>query len=352
MSEVRRTSLEVRLAAVPDGLPTAADLAVVETQVPPPGPGELLIRNRFFALSPALRTLIGGGVTGTPLPALRPGDPLIGLTVGEVVAAGEADSTGKVTGANEGGVYHPGDLVQHMLGWREYAVLPAAACSPANAGLTDPVANLAQGTTVYGGFTRAARLKAGDTVFVSGGAGAVGSLAGQVARLLGAARVIGSTGSAWKAERMTADLGYDAVLVRGAGPVEDQLAKAAPDGIDVFFDNTGGAELRAAVAVASRSARFALIGALSGQLAPDASGAAAPVEIDSYQLILKQITLTGYSAMGDREVAAEWADRFAGWLRSGAIRFPYERIDGMEQAPRAFHDMMAGRYLGTVVVAI
>lgn len=346
MSQVRRRSREVRLAAVPDGLPTAADLALVETEVPAPGPGELLVRNQFFALSPALRTLIGGGATGTPMPRLRPGDPLIGLTVGEVVAAGEADNLGEIGGPR------PGDLVQHMLGWREYTILPAGACTPANARLADPVANLAQGTTVYGGLTRAARLGAGDTVFISGGAGAVGSLAGQVARLLGAARVIGSTGSAWKAGRMIADLGYDAVVVRGAGPVEDQLAKAAPDGIDVFFDNTGGAELRAAIAVASQSARFALIGALSGQLAPGADGGSAPVEIDSFQLILKKITMTGYSAIGDSEVAAEWADRFAGWLRSGEIRFPYERIDGLDLAPRAFHDMVAGRYLGAVVVAI
>jgi NADPH-dependent curcumin reductase CurA len=340
MPETPLVAREIRLAAIPDGLPDPADLAVAEAPVPVPGPGEVLVRNRFFTVFAGLRTLLGGGVPGAPLPGLRTGATLFGPAVGEVVAASES------------GGPQAGDLVEHLLGWREYAVLPAADCRPVSDALPDPVACLAQGVTPYGALTRAAQVRPGDTVFISGGAGSVGSMTGQIARLLGAGRVIGSTGSPWKAEQMTASLGYDAAVVRGGAPLADQLAKAAPDGIDVFIDNVGGEDLRAAVTAARPSARFVLVGALSGQLAARGSGTTAPVEIDTYQLILKQVTMTGYVAGGDSELRAQWADRFAGWLRSGAIQFPYTRIEGIDQAPQAFHDALAGRYLGTVVVTV
>jgi 2-alkenal reductase len=327
------------VAAAPTGLPEPADLTVAETPVPIPGPGEVLVRNRFFTVFAALRTLLGG-VQGAPLPGLRQGDTLFGPAVGEVMAAPEGNGP------------RPGDLVRHMLGWREYAVVPAAECHPVGDALPDPVAHLAQGMTAYGALTRAVRVRPGETVFVSGGAGSVGSMAGQIARLLGAGRVVGSTGSSWKAEQMVTGLGYDAAVVRDGTPIAEQLAKAAPDGIDVFFDNVGGEDLRAAIAAANRSARFALVGALSGQLAPHGAGTAAPVEIDSYQLILKQITMAGYIAQGSSEVRSEWTERFASWLRADTITFPHVRVEGIGQAPQALHDVLTGRYVGTVVVSV
>jgi 2-alkenal reductase len=332
-------SREVRVAAVPAGLPGPGDLTVAETPVPVPGPGEVLVRNHFFTVFAALRTLLGG-VQGAPLPGLSPGDTLFGPAVGEVVASRADDGP------------RPGDLVQHMRGWREHAVVPIVECDPISDALPEPVAHLAQGVAAYGALTRAVQVRPDDTVFVSGGAGSVGSMAGQIARLLGARRVVGSTGSSWKAEQMTTALGYDAVVVRGAAPIAEQLALAAPDGIDVLFDNVGGEDLQAAIAVANRSARFALVGALSGQLAEHGRGIAAPVEIDSFQLVLKQITMAGYSAQGDTQVRSEWTERFAGWLRAGAIQFPHVRVQGIDQAPQALHDVLTGRYLGTVVVAV
>lgn len=340
MPEVPRASREIRVAAVPDGLPVPEDLAVAEVPVPVPGRGDVLVKNRFFTVFAALRTLLGGGVPGAPFPGLHRDDTLFGPAVGEVITA------------PEGSGLRSGDRVQHMRGWREYAAVPAAECVPVDGALPDPVAYLAQGVTAYGALVRAAQVRPGDTVFISGGAGSVGSMAGQIARLLGAGRVIGSTGSKWKAAQMTADLGYDAAVVRGAAPVAEQLAGAAPDGIDVFVDNVGGEDLQAAIAAARPLARFALVGALSGQLARQGSGTTAPVQIDTYQLILKQVTMAGYSAGGDGELRAEWAGRFAGWLRAGAIRFPHVLVEGIEQAPQALHDMLAGRYLGTVVVAV
>ncbi|WP_062349627.1 MDR family NADP-dependent oxidoreductase [Herbidospora yilanensis] len=333
-------SREIRLATLPSGLPQPHNFAVVETPVPIPAPGQILVRNRFFHVFAAMRTLIGGSVAGAPFPGLNPGDTLFGAAIGEVVTA-DGD-----TGPR------PGELVSHWLGWREHAVVPVTQCSRLGQVLPDPVAHLAQGRTAYGALTRGAEVRPGDTVYVSGGAGSVGSMAGQIARLLGAGRVIGSTGSPEKAGRMRAELGYDEVLIRGTDPIADQLAKAAPDGVDVFFDNVGGEELRAAVAAARKGARFVLVGALSGQLAEEGDGTAAPVELDSFQLLVRQVTLRGYSASGDSEVQGEWLDRFAEWSRSGLITFPYVRVEGIENAPAALYDTITGLHLGTVVVAL
>ncbi|RFS81934.1 NADP-dependent oxidoreductase [Actinomadura spongiicola] len=335
------TSHEVRLVVRPEGLPEPDHFAVVEVPMPVPGDGEVLVRNRFFHVFPALRTLIGGSVPGAPFPGLRPGDTLYGKAIGEVVSA-----------PSDAGV-RPGDLVEHWFGWREYAAVPAGQCSPLDGTLPDPAAHLGQAAIAYTALTRDARLRPGDTVFVSGGAGGIGSLAGQFARALGAGRVIGSTGSPDKAKRLVAELGYDAAILRGTGGrIADQLAEAAPDGIDVLVDNVGGEQLRAAIAAARPGARFALVGALAGQLSPDLAGGTAPVEIDTFQVILKGIEIRGFGGSTGPAANREWAERFGGWLRSGKVTFPHVRVAGIGNAPPALHEMIGGRHLGTVIVEL
>ncbi|MCX5320050.1 NADP-dependent oxidoreductase [Streptomyces sp. NBC_00120] len=335
-----RTTREVRLAAIPEGLPTQEHFAVVETPLPEPGTGQVLVRNRYFLVFPGLRTLIGGEVDGLPLPPLRSGDTLFGPAVGEVVAA-SADSP-----------LRTGDAVAHMLGWREFALVSAAECTPLDDALPDPVAHLAQGSAAYGALTRLADVRVGDVVFVTGAAGAVGSLAGQIARLLGARRVIGSTGSPEKAERLVSELGYDAVVLRGAGPFAAQVAEAAPEGIDVLVDTVAGEQLAAALGAARQGARFALVGALSGQLSAQRAGGSAPVEIDAYRLVVKGVSLRGYSGADHPDVEKEWTSRFGDWLRSGKISFPYARIAGIDRAPQALQELIEGRHFGAVVVEL
>ncbi|NUS16342.1 MAG: NADP-dependent oxidoreductase [Streptomyces sp.] len=334
------TAREVRLAAVPEGLPTQEHFAVTETPLPEPGPGDVLVRNRHFLVFPGLRTLMGGETDGVPLPALRGGDTLFGPCVGEVVAA------------PAGGPLRTGDVVAHLRGWREYALVPAAGCAPLGDALPDPVAHLAQGSAAYGALTRLADVREGDVVLVTGAAGAVGSLAGQVARLLGAGRVVGSTGSPWKAERLVSELGYDAVVLRGAGSVAGQLAEAAPDGIDVLVDTVGGEQLTAALGAARQGARFALVGALSGQLSAQRAGGSAPVEIDAYRLVVRGVSLRGYSGADHPDVEKEWTGRFGEWLRSGRISFPHTRIAGIARAPQALQELIEGRHFGAVVVDV
>ena len=343
-SPLPRTGREVRLVSRPEGLPSAENFAVVEVPLPRPGTDRVLVRNLFFRVSASLRMMISQGaaeVEGVPFPALSPGDTLAEEAVGEVVSA------------PPGSGLHPGDLVSHYLGWREYAAPTPAECRLLTTDLPDPVAHLGHGWTAYAALTRGVRIHPGDTVFVSAGGSAIGSMAGQIARLLGAGRVIGSTGSVGKAERLVHELGYDAAVVRGtAVPLAEQLAAAAPEGIDVFLDSVGGEQLQAAQTAAREGARFLLTGALSGQLAATGTGRTAPVELDSFQILLKRISIRGYSADDDPEVRPEWEQRFGEWLRSGGISFPHVRVAGLDRAPDALLDVIAGRHLGTVVVEL
>ncbi|MET9485211.1 NADP-dependent oxidoreductase [Streptomyces sp. NPDC006638] len=331
---------EVRLVATPPGLPAPEHFAVTEVPLPVPGPGQVVVRNSHFLVFPGLRTLIGGEVDGVPLPALHAGDALFGPAVGQVVAAAD-DSP-----------LRPGEAVSHLLGWREHALLPVTGCTPLDGVLPDPVAHLAQGSAPYGALTRLARVGPGDTVLVTGAAGAVGSLAGRIARLLGADRVIGSTRSPEKAARLVSECGYDAVVPAGAGPFAARLAEVAPGGIDVLLDTVGGEQLTAALGAARQGARFALVGALSGQLSAQRRGGSAPTEIDAFRIVVKGISVRGYSGADHPGVEAEWTERFGGWLRAGEIGFPHVRIPGMARAPRALTELMEGRHFGAVVVEL
>ncbi|POX63626.1 NADP-dependent oxidoreductase [Streptomyces sp. Ru62] len=326
----------VRLARRPSGLPAPEDFTLVRGPVPRPEVGQVLVRNTHFLVFPGLRTLIGGETRDVPLPPLHPGDTLFGPAIGEVVD----------------GPLKKGQLVLHLQGWREYATPVAAECRPLEGILPDPVAHLAQGSAAYGALTRLAEVHEGDTVFVTGAAGAVGTLAGQIARLLGAARLVGSTGSPDKALRLERELGYDATVLRGAAPIASQLAEAVPDGIDVVLDTVGGEQLTAAVHAANRGARFALVGALDGQLSPDRAGGSAPAVLDTYRLLTRGITIAGYSGVDHPDVEEEWEARFGDWLRAGDIRFPYTTVHGIGRAPEALPELIAGRSFGATIVEL
>jgi 2-alkenal reductase len=338
---------EVRLKARPAGLPAPEHFEIVDTAMLAPAADEVLVRNRYFLVSASIRQMVSEGaedVPGVPFPALRPGDGLLGEAIGEVIAAPAG------TGLS------PGDKVRHFVGWRDYALVPIAQCRRLDQPLPEPLGYLGylgHGWTAYAALTRGVQIHAGETVFVSGAAGAIGSMAGQIARRLGAARVIGSTSSREKADRLISELDYDAAVIRGGRqPFAEQLIEAAPDGVDVVIDNVGGEQLQAAVAAARERARFVIVGTLSGQLAATGTGRTAPVELDSGQILLKKITLRGYSADDDPDAHEEWLERFADWLRAGSIRFPHAVIDGLEHATAALRDATQGRYLGAVIVRL
>jgi len=343
MALIPKTGLAVKLKSRPRGLPKAANFEVVGVPIPEPARDEILVRNRFTRAAASLRMMISEGaerVEGVPFPALEPGDLLAEESIGEVVSA-PPDSG-----------FAPGDCVRHHLGWREFAAVPVRACELVLDGLPEVAAHLSHGWTAYAALTRGTTICPGDTVFVTSAAGAIGSMAGQIARLLGAGRVIGSTGSKEKASRLERELGYDATVLRAADPISGQLAKAAPEGLDVVIDNVGGEQLQAAIEAAKEGARILIVGALSGQLAREGSGRTAPVQLDSFPILLKKLTIRGYSADDDPDARQEWTQRFAKWLEAGSIIFPHVLVKGLDTAPEVLERVAEGRYFGTVIVEL
>ena len=203
------------------------------------------------------------------------------------------------------------------------------------------------GLTAYAGLMAAARFRPGDTVFVSGAAGAVGSLVGQIAKLSGAARVIGSAGSPEKVARLL-ELGFDAAFDYHDGPVLPQLRRAAPEGIDVYFDNVGGEHLEAAISALNVHGRVCLCGAISQYNATEPPAAPRNLAL----AIGKQLSLQGFLVSGHQDLGPEFREKMAGWLAAGEIRWDETVREGLDDAPQAFIDLLAGANTGKMVVKL
>ncbi|MFZ6874378.1 MDR family NADP-dependent oxidoreductase [Undibacterium sp. Di27W] len=343
MTALPTTSREVKLLRRPAANPCPTDFEILACPMPQLSEQDVLVRNRWFRVSISARLMMSAGaedIKGIPFPPIKPGDTLADGAIGEVISA------------PAGSGLQPGDLVSHHYGWREYAAVPLSQCLPLPAGPANPVAHLGHGWTAYAALTRGVQVRQGDTVFVSSGAGAIGSMAGQIARKLGAAHVIGSTTSPGKAAWMKAGLGYDTVIVTGSKPFVELLAEAAPQGIDVYVDIVGGEQLHAAVEVAREGARFVLLGALSAELATKGATKLAPVELDSFQLILKGISMRGYSADNDVDAFNEWLERLGEWQQNEGIQLVSSKFMGLENAPLALHEACKGKLKGLVYVEL
>lgn len=232
-----------------------------------------------------------------------------------------------------------------------FVVVDLNHCTRLGGQLLNPAAYPGNDWTAYAALTRGTTVAHGDVVFISGGAGAIGSMAGQIARKLGAGRVTGSTGSQRKAEWMKQELGYDEVIIRGEGSISEQLQRYAPGGIDLFVDIVGGEQLAAAVSQSREGARLVLPGALSAGLAEVTSTKYAPVEIDSFELIVKGVTMRGYSADQHPEAFSEWLECLTQPLWSD-IRFPQTCFNGLESAPQALNETCSGKARCLVLVKL
>ncbi|MFJ6196393.1 NADP-dependent oxidoreductase [Micromonospora sp. NPDC092111] len=330
------TNREIHLASRPQGWPTADNFRLVSTEVPTPGPGQLVVRNQFISVDPYMRGRMNDATSYVPPFALDA--PLDGGAIGEVVA-GEANG---IT---------VGDTVLHGLGWREYALLDARAARPVDPTVAPVSAYLGvlgmTGLTAYAGLLEVAAMKPGDTVFVSGAAGAVGSMVGQIAKLRGAGRVVGSAGSKAKVQRLAA-LGFDAAFDYHDGPVRDALKAAAPDGVDVYFDNVGGEHLEAAIAAMNLHGRAAICGMIAQYNADQPPAAPRNLAL----VIGKRLTLRGFLVGDHGNLRGQFVTEVAGWLREGKLSYDETVVDGIENAPAAFLGLMRGENLGKMLVRV
>jgi NADPH-dependent curcumin reductase CurA len=330
------SSREIQLAARPRGEPQEEDFRLAEVELPDPGPGEVLVRNEVMSVDPYMRGRMNDARSYLPPFALDA--PLEGGAVGEVLAS-------NVEGVGVG------ERVLHNLGWREYAVLSEGSFRPVDTSLAPASAYLGvlgmPGLTAYVGLLDVAGLRDGDVVFVSGAAGAVGSVAGQIAKQRGH-RVIGSAGSAEKAAHLVDDLGFDAAFNYRDGRVADLLADAAPDGIDVYFDNVGGEHLEAAIGAMKTYGRAALCGAISVYNATEPP----PGPCNLSQAVGKRLTLRGFLVRDHWDRMGDFAREVGGLLRDGRIQYRETTVEGLDQAPRAFMGLLRGENTGKMVVRL
>ncbi|MDH6236401.1 NADP-dependent oxidoreductase [Cryobacterium sp. CG_9.6] len=330
------TSTQIQLAARPTGWPTSDDFRTVQTELPALAAGQVLVANEFISVDPYMRGRMNDAKSYAAPYALD--ETMTGGAVGRVVAS--LSDTIAV-----------GDVVVHQFGWRDlvqedasgFRVVPELPGVPLSAylGVLGMTA-----LTAYVGLLDVAGFKSGDTVFVSGAAGAVGSMVGQIARLKGAKRVIGSAGSAEKVALLTEKYGFDAAFNYKDGNISKQLAAAAPEGIDVYFDNVGGEHLEAALARFNAGGRAALCGAISVYNNTEAS--AGPRNLAN--MIGRGLTLKGFIVGNYLQHFPAFSTDMAGWLASGEVVFDETVVDGVDHAVDAFLGLMRGENTGKMVV--
>jgi NADPH-dependent curcumin reductase CurA len=329
------TSTQIQLVSRPVGVPTAEDFATVEVELAALGEDEVRVRNEYVSVDPYMRGRMSD--SKSYIPPFELGETMTGGAVGRVV-----ESTSDALPV--------GSAVLHSLGWRDLAQGPAGHFSAlpetdlplsvflGAAGMT--------GLTAYAGLKRVAGLKEGDIVFISGAAGAVGSIAGQVARKLGASRVIGSAGSDEKVALLREKYGYDDAFNYKDAPVRKQLRSVTPDGIDVYFDNVGGDHLEAALDRLNRGGRAALCGAISQYNATERT----PGPDNMANLVKNSLKLEGFIVGQHQDLQGEFAERMTGWLADGSVVFDETVVDGIGNAVSAFLDMMNGANTGKMLV--
>ena len=328
---------EIHLARRPRGWPSPDDFRLVETTLPDPAEGQVVVRNTVMSVDPYMRGRMND--VKSYVPPFQLDQPLDGGAVGEVVASTSPDVP-------------VGATVLHQLGWREHALLDATAVRVVDVSRVEASAYLGvlgmPGMTAYVGLKAVAGLKEGDTVFVSGAAGAVGSVAGQLARLLGAGRVIGSAGSPEKVAWLK-EIGFDDAFDYHDGPVAQQL-KGALGGrpIDVYFDNVGGDHLEGALLHMADFGRVAMCGAISAYNEEQPPPGPRTIAL----AITRRLTLRGFIVTDHADLAGEFYRTVGGWLAEGRIRTQETVVDGLDHAVEAFLDLHRGANTGKMLVRL
>jgi len=324
-------SKEVHLLERPQGVPTPAQFGIVETDVRDPAAGELLVENIYMSVDPAMRPRLAGP---TPLNEAMPGSAI-----------------GRVLESRHAG-YAEGDLVQSMQGFRQYFVSEGKGLSKLDAAGMPLAAHMSvlglTGLTAYGGLLVTAALKEGENVFVSAAAGAVGSVAVQIAKIKGC-YVIGSAGSDDKCRWLKEELRLDAVINYKKAELRTALKSAAPRGIDVYFDNVGGEHLNAALPRMNALGRIAVCGMIS---AYNNFGAISEPVTTLSNMIYNRLTMKGFVFYEFEPLRARFLTDMKRWLNEGRIRYRSTILQGIEQAPAALIGLFSGTNMGKMLVQL
>ncbi len=327
------------LASRPHGEPTPAHFRMEEARVPTPREGEILLRTRWLSLDPYMRGRMSAAKSYAQPVAI--GEPMVGGTVSEVVQSNNPD-------------YAVGELVSAYGGWQDYAISDGRGLHRLPPGLppTTALGILGMpGMTAYTGLLTIGRPKAGETVVVAAAAGPVGSLVGQIARLKGA-RAVGIAGGPDKCRYLTETLGFDAALDHRADDFADALAAACPKGIDVYFENVGGAVFEAVLPLLNDFARLPVCGLVSGYNATELPPGPDRLPTLMRTILTKRLHLQGFIVWDFADQQEAFVRDVGGWLAEGKVRHREDVVEGLERAPEAFIGMLRGRNFGKLVVHV
>ena len=329
------TSREIRLASRPSGMPTAENFTLARTELAPLQDRQVLVRNLFMSVDPYMRGRMNEGKSYVP--PFELGKPLEGGAVGEVI---ESRANG----------FKPGDVVTSNLGWREYFIASPKELHPVSREVQPLSVYLGTlgmtGMTAWAGL-KLVEVKAGDVVYISGAAGAVGNMAGQLAKLRGC-RVIGSAGSMEKVRFLRQECGFDVAFDYKVGPVLEQLNVEAPDGIDVYFDNVGGETLEAALSALRVHGRIIACGGISGynETKPQ------PGPSNLFNVITKRLTMKGLIVRDWLDRQDEFEKEVGGYFRAGKLKNKETVVEGIDHAVGAFLGLFEGKNVGKMVVKL
>jgi NADPH:quinone reductase len=323
------------LASKPVGTPKESDFRVVEAPMPQAGDGQVVVKTVYWSVDPYMRGRITG-VRSYADPVL-PGELMVGGTVGQVVESKSPD-------------YSAGDYAVGYWGWQEYAASNSAGLMKLNPGLPPVSTALGvlgmPGMTAYFGFLELCQPKAGETVAVSGAAGAVGSAVGQIARIKGC-RVVGIAGGEEKVRHIVDDLGFDAALdYKQTDDYARKLAELCPGGIDCYFDNVGGRITDDVFRVMNVFGRVSVCGQISlyNQEKPEPGPRLLPL------ILTKQLRVEGFIITRFMPRFREGAAQMGAWLKEGKLKYREQIVDGFENIPSAFIAMLQGQNIGKMLV--
>ena len=326
---------QVVLASRPAGPVTEANFRIVDAPDVTPGAGEVLVRNRWLSLDPYMRGRMSDAKSYVP--PVKIGEVMVGQTVGEVVLSHDAR-------------FAPGDTVLTSLGWQLSGVvkgheLERIDATPAPASLHLGVLGM-PGITAWFGLFEIGAPRLGDTVVVSAASGAVGSVAGQLAKLHGC-RVVGVAGGRAKCDYVVGELGFDACVDHKAGRLDDDLAAAAPDGVDVYFDNVGGGVLDAMLRRMNRHSRIVVCGLIA-----EYDTAGPPSGHALRAILVNRIRMQGMIVFDWKDRYPEARKRLSALVADGRLRYRESVVDGLDAAPRALIGLLKGENFGKQLVRL
>lgn len=341
MTTNTQSNRRIVLASRPQGAPTAANFRLEEAAIPVPTAGQILLRTEYLSLDPYMRGRMSAGPSYAEPVAL--GEVMVGGTVSRVEQSMHPD-------------FKVGDRVQGYAGWQDYALSDGTALVKLAPDMQQPSQALGvlgmPGFTAYMGLLDIGQPKAGETLVVAAASGAVGSVVGQIGKILGC-RVVGIAGGADKCGYVTDELGFDACIDRRDPDFATQLASACPNGIDVYYENVGGAVFDAVLPLLNTAARVPVCGLIAHYNDTELPAGPDRLGLLTRTLLVKRIRMQGFIIFDDyAHRYPEFFTQMNQWLQDGRIQFREDIIDGLEQAPEGLIGLLQGQNFGKLIVRV